>query len=207
MRVTTINWLAFRTRASRLSVKGRQGMDTYKLKIKIGTAEFEAEGPEETVKQQFEEFKKLLDHPHARAGAKTTSGNGSSESEAPAAGAGGGDLAGLERLFADADRAGKKSVSLRFLPQGDDREATAILLLLLGHERLVGDQRMRVTALKEALEKSGLTLARVDRIADKPLRRGLLMKGGKAKGGTYTLSNTGRARAMEEVQRMLEQMA
>jgi len=182
-------------------------MDTYKLRIKIGMAEFEAEGPEETVKQQFEEFKQLLDHPHARAGAKTASGNGASELEATPSGASVADLAGLDRLFTLADKAGKKSVSLRFLPQGEDREATAILLLLLAHERLVGDERLRVTALKEALETSGLTLARVDRIADKPLRRGLLLKGGKAKGGFYSLTNTGRTRANEELKRMLDQMA
>src|SRR5579872_5568932 len=35
-------------------------MDTYRLKLKIGEHEFEAEGPVEVVRSQFEAFKELV---------------------------------------------------------------------------------------------------------------------------------------------------
>ena len=37
-------------------------------------------------------------------------------------------------------------------------------------------------------------------------RGGLVLKGGKAKGGTYALTNTGQARAEQEYRQLLEQM-
>jgi len=182
-------------------------MDTYKLRMKIGTAEFEAEGSEETVRQQFEEFKALLDHPaHTSAGSSAPKENGGAQTEAPATKLKSPDVTGLDRLFAVDEKNGKKAVSLRFLPQGDDHGSTAALLILLAHEKLVGEESVRVTALKEDLERSGLTLSRVDRLVEKPRRQGLLLKGGKAKGGTYALSNTGRIRAAEELKKLLEQV-
>ena len=35
-------------------------MDAYRLKIRIGEHEFEAEGPQEAVERQFEAFKELI---------------------------------------------------------------------------------------------------------------------------------------------------
>ena len=75
-------------------------MDTYKLRMKIGTAEFEAEGSEETVRQQFEEFKALLDHPaHTSAGSSAPKENGGAQTEAPATKLKSPDVTGLDRLF------------------------------------------------------------------------------------------------------------
>jgi len=184
-------------------------MDTYKLKIKIGSAEFEAEGSEETVRGQFEEFKALLDHPaHTSAGSSPSNGNGGAQAQVASTKQKGPDVTGLDRLFTVDEKNGKKTVSLRFLPaEGDERDSIAVLLILLAQEKLVGEERVRVTTLKEALERSGLTLARVDRVADKPRRQGFLMKGGKGKGGNYALTNTGRIRAAEELKNLLEQMA
>ena len=104
------------------------------------------------------------------------------------------------------DSYGRKAVTLRLLPQGEDREWVALLLLLWGFKRKFGEERIRVTVLKDVLERSGLTIDRVDRVADKPQRNGLLLKGGKAKGGTYALTNTGQARAEQEFKQLLEQM-
>ncbi len=179
-------------------------MDGYKLRVKIGAAEFEAEGPEEAVKAQFEEFKTLLavpTGPQVQPPAPTGNGSGQSTAEQTA------DVPqGFERLFAVDAKNGKNTVTLRLLPQGEDRDWVALLLLLWGFKRKFREDRVRVTTLKEVLERSGVTVGRVDRVADKPQRGGLVLKGGRAKGGTYALTNTGQARAEQEYKQLVEQM-
>jgi len=186
-------------------------VDAYKLRVKIGAAEFEAEGAEDTVKAQFEEFKSLLAAPTGpQAQTLVTpapAGNGANQRGATVTAEQTEDVPqGFERLFAVDDSYGRKAVTLRLLPQGEDREWVALLLLLWGFKRKFGEERIRVTVLKDVLERSGLTIDRVDRVADKPQRNGLLLKGGKAKGGTYALTNTGQARAEQEFKQLLEQM-
>jgi len=187
-------------------------VDAYKLRVKIGAAEFEAEGAEDTVKAQFEEWKSLLavpTGPQAQALVPPASAeNGANQQVATfTAEQTGADVPqGFERLFAVDDKNSKKAVTLRLLPQGEDRDSAALLLLLWGFKRKFGEDRIRVTLLKEVLERSGLTVGRVDRLADKAQRNGLVLKGGKAKGSTYALTNTGQARAEQEFKQLLEQM-
>ena|SRR6266446_1783473 len=180
-------------------------MDAYKLRVKIGAAEFDAEGPEEAVKAQFEQFKTLLDSvpPTGPQVQPAPTGNGSGQSTAEQTA----DVPqGFERLFAVDAKNGKNTVTLRLLPQGEDRDWVALLLLLWGFKRKFGEDRVPVTTLKEVLERSGVTVGRVDRVADKPQRGGLVLKGGRAKGGTYALTNTGQARAEQEYKQLVEQM-
>jgi len=186
-------------------------MDAYKLRVKIGAAEFEAEGAENTVKAQFEEFKALLASPGAQekhtTGASMRADNRANHEPDTVTGERNTELPhGFERLFGVDEKNGRKAVTLRLLPQGEDRESVALLLLLWGFKRKFSEDRVRVTLLKEVLERSGLTVSRVDRLADKAQRGGLVLKGGKAKGGTYALTNTGHARAEQEFKQLIEQM-
>ena len=180
--------------------------DGYKLRVRIGNAEFEAEGAEETVREQFAEFQRLLAQPVAPAVFKkgpdtpVTDSDGRVLTEQPA------DLQVFDRLFSVDEKSGRRMVSLRFLPQGDDRDWVAMLLILLAGKRVLGEDRVQVTTLKGMLERSGVTVDRVDRIAEKPRKGGFVLKGGKAKGSTYALTNTGQARAEQELQHMLSQM-
>ena len=177
-------------------------MDAYKLRVKIGTAEFEAEGPEQMVKEQFAEFKKMIEPRPSNAGpaAPGAMPNGHRDSgletahELPP---------GYERMYQVEERSGRRFVKLHFLPTGEGREAVALRLVLLGYRKALSEDRVRVTTLLEALRGSGLPLQRLDGYAAEAINQGLLLKGGTGKGGTYGLSVTGVKRAEEELAEML----
>ena len=96
----------------------------HKIKIKLGDAEFEAEGVAETVQAQYDQFLSALD----RVGQKTATPNKSSAVEKPPL-PGTLDDALLGRIF---DLRQDGVVALRVLPKGDSREADAFLLILYG---------------------------------------------------------------------------
>jgi hypothetical protein len=177
-------------------------MDAYKLRVKIGNAEFEAEGPEQMVNERFEEFKRLIEPrgggaPGRSPGAGPAVTNGDSYETPP-------ELPpGYERTFQVEVRNGRRFVRLHFLPVGEGREAVALRLVLLGYRKVLGEDRVRVTTLLDALRSSGLPLQRLDGYAADAIREGLLLKGGTGKGGTYGLSVTGVKRAEEELVEML----
>src|SRR5437867_11374172 len=126
-------------------------METFKLRVKIGQHEFEAEGPEETVKAQFLEWKELIQSVPA-----TVSPVRQAPERAPVAAAprhsmdsllassqdDGSDRhqgtgiseADMAHVFAqDKDR---RIVTLRVLPTGDNRHGDGLLLLLYGYRQL-----------------------------------------------------------------------
>jgi len=113
-------------------------MDAYKLRVKIGGAEFEAEGAEDTVKAQFDEFK-LLVSAQAPIAPVTAS---KSTNQQPATFTADQSLEvpqGFERLFNADEKNGKKAVTLRLLPQGEERDSVTLLLLLWGFKRKFGE--------------------------------------------------------------------
>lgn len=177
---------------------------TYKLHIKIGNAEFSAEGPQEVVQQQFEAFKALLERaPVTRTGQGLGSGKGTMGQEGTPEG--GPDLGDLQNLFKVEDKNGRTLLTLRFLPQ-EDRAPDSMLLLLLGYKRL-GMDEVPVTVLKECMDRSGASVSRVDRTAFAPLERANLAKrSGKGKASQYWLTNPGITRAEEIAGKMLEQL-
>ena len=165
-------------------------METYKLHIKVGPHEFQGEGPEETVKKNFEDWKSMI----ATIGAEPVERS----SSALAANPGNGAFAGLQdiqagRLFLLDDKKGL--VTLRILPRGEDRDADAVLLILLGFRRLRDQVEIPVTQLKPSLKQSGCNVDRVDAVVARYLRKGLLNKGGSGKGGRYSLTNSGTQKA------------
>jgi hypothetical protein len=177
-------------------------MDAYRLRVKIGTAEFEAEGPEQMVKEQFEEFKRMIEPRGSGPGPATTSAtpNGSREASSETAYA---LPLGYERMYQVEERSGRRFVKLHFLPTGEGREAVALRLVLLGYRKVLNEDRVRVTTLLETLRGSGLPIQRLDLYAGEAVNQGLLLKGGTGKGGTYGLSVTGLKRAEEELAEML----
>jgi len=179
-------------------------MTTYRLRVKLGEAEFEAEGPEEAVRREFEDWKafaatapspSVVEVPHIEAPLSPV--------EAPE------NPLALEpdqlRTLFIRDEA-RNLVSLRFLPQGDDRASKAMLLILLGYKRILAAEEVPVTLVKASLELSGINLERVDRDAAPPLlQQNLILKGGKGKGGRYALTNLGVATAEADAIRILRQ--
>ncbi|MGB8985663.1 MAG: hypothetical protein WCC37_03430 [Candidatus Sulfotelmatobacter sp.] len=164
-------------------------METYKLHIKIGQHEFQGEGPEETVKKSFEDWKFLMSSlPAAEiskpAAAQSQVVNGSMTPRD-------GDL--LAKMFVLDEKRGL--VTLRILPRGDDREADAALLVLFGFHEMKAQDEVLVTQLKPALKQSGCNINRVDAVVAKYQREGLINKGGSGKGGKYSLTNSGLEKA------------
>lgn len=169
-------------------------MSTYRLRVKIGSHEFEAEGDEDTVLQQFEEFKKLIERSSVAPVEKP------SEPEAGASAA----ETGLHRLF-DYDEK-DNLISLRVSPRGEDRIPDTILLLLLGYREVAGDEEVLVTHLKPAMQRSGLKVTRVDRMTRSLVDHVLVIKTGVGKGGKYRLSSPGLAKAKKIARKHLAQL-
>lgn len=180
----------------------------YKVQIKLGQAEFAAEGPEETVKAQLAEFLTLAprfsDHRNGHEGAN---GNGHHAGMNGSNGSNGKghvetsplptpshmpmreppiDPALLKRIFSE----GKSGlISLRTLPNGDEKKSDAIFLILLGYLLLRDQSEVKASELLLAAKQSGLTLSRLDDTLDK--YDALVARGGIKRGSRYALTNPG----------------
>jgi len=167
--------------------------ESCKIQVRLGDAEFTAEGPEEVVKAAFEHFlraRETVAHaslvPPASPPPPGMSGTPAREESVPQ---GEVDQELLSRVYQkDGDL-----VSLRMLPQrtNPNWQADAVILLLYGFLRLANMPDVLVTKLNQGLRTSGIALTRVDHIIE--VHSNLYMKGGVRSGGRYTLNNQGRA--------------
>ena len=169
--------------ASRLTSKRESAMDTYRLQIKIGSAEFNAEGPEKQVKEDYDKFLAAVSASQNRVLAPKNSPSGNQHNSIV-------DSALVERAFkVDGD-----ALSLRLLPpDGPNRIAEAVVLLLYGFRTVQGVQDVPVTKLNAGLRVSGLKVLRLDRFMGAFGQ--YVMKGGSRSGGRYNLNNQGVAQA------------
>jgi hypothetical protein len=158
------------------------------LRVKVGSHEFEAEGSEESVKAQFEAWKELVAASPASSDPADPEQQQDQEQTS-------GDQRELGRVFSIDSR--RKLVSLRILPRGERRDADALLLLLYGYERGLGQEEVLAGRLKQSLAVSGRRIDRIDRAIAPHDRANHVLKGGTGKGGKYSLSNTGREIAVQ----------
>jgi hypothetical protein len=165
-------------------------MTDYRLKIKIGEHEFEAEGPADIVQAQFDIFKELV----SRAPIKATpekpeqkipdtggqaNGNGTNTNQLD-----------LEKIM----RADGRVVSLTVRAgSGTD----AVLLLLLGQRQFRSNDSVTGSELAAGLRESGHGALRGDYLTDRLARDGAVITIGEHRGRKYRLTNTGVARAQE----------
>lgn len=175
-------------------------MENSKLKIKIGNHEFEAEGSQEHVQQQFERFCKLIEKsietlplektittekPNTQQNTDEIKSNGFSKTLP------------LEKIIKfDKD---KGLISLIVLPtSGETRDADAVLLLLLGYNYYKNETEILVTVLNEALEQSGIySKDRINKTISPYIEQHLILKSGSRKGSKCKLSNQGMRKAEE----------
>lgn len=172
-------------------------MESYKLHIKVGTHEFQGEGPEEAVKKNFDDWKSMIASMGQSTSTSTSVAKPTDGTLSQIALEGG----QLTRLFLLDEKKGL--ATLRLLPRGDDRDADAVLLILHGFQRLRDQVEVPVTQLKPALKQSGCNIDRVDAVVAKYLRDGFLNKGGSGKGGRYSLTNSGTQKAVSLAQALL----
>lgn len=178
-------------------------MDAMKVRLKVGVHEFEAEGPPNEVNAQLAIWQGLISSQSAADGRVTKDGttrdSGGDGSGEPRSGPGTG------RLFVVDDR--KDLVTLRAHPQGEDRAADAVLLIVYGYRALRNLEDVPVTKLLESLRVSGISVERIDRAVAPHLTAGYLLKAGRAKGGRYRLTNTGMAAATRLAEELTSTMA
>jgi hypothetical protein len=168
--------------------------DNHRIKVKIGNAEFEAEGGAEDVKAQYEAFLALLKSSPSTHSPPTTR---DPEQERPDAASL--DDALLSRVF----QTGKDGVvSLKVLPRSEQREADALLLLLFGYRRIQKVDNVFGTQLAKAARASGIGVERIDRTLD--THASLFIRGGRRRGAKYTLNNQGVAAAERLVRKIFD---
>jgi hypothetical protein len=170
----------------------------YRLKLSVGGNEFEASGSAEQVQHLFEEWKRLLEKFGGNSAVRTEYAPPSQKAAAQLG------QAAVDRFFEFDEK--RKLVQLRVIPRGDRVEADALLLAVYGYRRVRGQDEVAVTTLKSSLQASGVAPDRIDRAAQKYVGDQLLLKRGRGKGGLYSLSNRGVARAEEIISSLISEV-
>ncbi len=177
----------------------------YKLRIKIGQAEFEAEGSEETVKAQFKEFQDLIvkkpNPSEQRESVSNTENMGDSETQR--------FVEEYESIFKIND---DKTLSLRVLPSENDGKfkqiADSALVLLYGFNKVFSRTDVTALTLTRVLRESGIgVIKRIDVPLSQYLKDGFITRAGKGKGTSYRTSNKGNTQANALIQKMIEHLS
>lgn len=162
-------------------------MDISRIKIKIGEHEFEAEGPAEIVKEQFEAFKDIIrslpsiNTSARKADEQQASLNQSDTQQFP--------HIPLEKIL----HVDGRIVSLTALPSTPN---DAALLIMLGHKDLRNNLSVTGQEIGDGLAQSGRPVARVDRIMEDAIGEALVLKTGIKRASRYRLTNQGLTKAL-----------
>jgi hypothetical protein len=186
--------------------------EPFKLNVKLGAYEFSAEGPEESVREQYKSWLDVVaklgsapppSTPSAPPRAALPAGADERGSSTP----GGEDHAGssvpedvMKRVYLVDPKT--HSVSLRVLPTGGKRDAEALLLLLYGFAHYFHEHGVLGTQLMKAARVSGVQVDRADRVLDSHSDK--LTVAGFRKGRTYGLNNPGKAYAEKRLSEILQ---
>lgn len=159
--------------------------DPYKLHIRLGEAQFDGEGPQESIRADYAAFLDAYKVFQGTVPQVAPPAPAQHPKPAPLA----------EGLLQKAFVQKEDIVSLRHLPPSDNstRAADAAILLLYGFKKLAAVEDVPVTKLNEGLRDSGLTIDRIDRFIG--VHSQLFRKGGQRSGGRYSLTNPGEAQA------------
>lgn len=161
-------------------------MDTSKIKVKIGENEFEAEGPTEMVKEQFEAFKDIIRLAHDK---KLNYPKADSvQAVVNQLTADGIPTLNLEKIM----RVSGRIVSLTALPA---TPLDAALLIMLGHNKLRQNISPTGQEIGDGLDQSGRPVPRVDRIMESAISDALVFKTGIKRATRYRLTNQGFVKA------------
>jgi hypothetical protein len=157
--------------------------NAYRLKMKIGDHEFEAEGPVDVVQAQFAAFKEMIANAHNQ---KLTEPPSEPKEES-----GTNELPHLplEKIMKTEGRV----VSLTARSETVDE---AVLLILLGQKEFRSNQEVTGSEIQDGLKQSGYILPRIDRIMDKHSTDGSVITMGIHRGRRYRLSNQGLAKSL-----------
>lgn len=161
-------------------------MDECALKVRVGEHEFEARGPVELVKAQFEAFKDLVAKVSRQAAECGAFPDGHMASDAQLLDRRSVDL-NVDRVF----RATGRVVSLTAPPAS---ETDAVLLVLYGQRHYRDNENVTGSELMDGMQQSGYKTPRIDRILTGLAREGAVLVSGSHRSKKYRLTNPGHAR-------------
>jgi hypothetical protein len=170
-------------------------MDSFKLKMRIGEHEFEAEGPSEVVQAQFAAFRELVE-----AAAKAPTNPQGLEPPPPYL-----PLAGTPPPGPPPSLKGELSLDKIMRNEGRIVSLTArgasledeILLLLLGQRKLRTNDSVTGGEILDGLRLTGRTVNRIDYQLDKMTDAGDVITVGTNRARRYRLTNQGLAKAQD----------
>jgi hypothetical protein len=167
--------------------------DAYRVKVKVGQFEFEAEGEKDVVDRQYNQF---LDH-LPKSGTPVTPPDVPSEHPLATNGepAKQGEL-NLDAIFKTEGRV----VSLTVNPESEEETA---LLILLGQKHYRTNPSVTASELQDGLEESGVKRRGSELIAGFGDKNWVL-KSGERKGTRYRLTNPGLSAAREIAKKTIE---
>lgn len=180
-------------------------MDSYRMKAKIGGNEFDAEGPADLVRADYEAFIAAI-----RAGAAKTPDTATdkepdidtpSTATPPRPDGNAATDAALTRIM----RVDKRTVSLTATPSSVE---DAVLLLLYGQRVLRNNESPTGSEVVDGIETTGgLDIGRSDRLFEKIARNGDVIMIGERRGKRYRLTNAGITKARQIAASMLALVA
>ncbi|HEU4988644.1 MAG TPA: hypothetical protein VFT41_02530 [Gemmatimonadaceae bacterium] len=175
-------------------------MEPFRLKLKVGPHEFEAEGDQESVEKQLAIWRELIGSPIAAAPALASPPpvQPPANASTPATPAPVPPLAAPSEFndYSKVFRYDGKVVSLSIKPDGKTQAIDAALLLLLGIRHFTKEDLVTGAPILAGLQQSGISVARVDRLMGSEMAQEFVLRVGQHRGTKYRLSNPGHARAM-----------
>jgi hypothetical protein len=158
------------------------------MKVRVGSSEFEAEGDEITVNDQYRLFLEAIRHIPTNG---HSAQNGKESRHQPKVAA---ELEGMWARFYSIEPG--NNVSLKTLPNSDQQNADALVLLLYGYEQLCERDTVGSAEFLAMAKKSGLRIDRIDRTIPSGYSR-FINRGGSRRGCRYSLNNQGKAHAQQ----------
>jgi hypothetical protein len=189
-------------------------MDVFRLRLKIGVNEFEAEGSEEYVKSERQIFLESVaaeevqdEEPEPEENLeKTPPAGGDNGGKAASSGSGTSPASADMAKLATQDKSDKDLIILTALPQAaETQKQDALLLLLLAHKVMRGVDNVKATDALNGTKQSGIQIDAISQVTDKIPQ--WVLKTGVRKGSKYRLSTPGVQKASAIAQTLLSHVA
>jgi hypothetical protein len=166
----------------------------YRLKVKIGEHEFEAEGSVDAVQAQFAAFKEMIQT------VPTTAREPQTERQEPGNGDVNPAVLPLEKITKNRGRVISLTAHSRAVRD-------VILMILLGQKVLRSNELVTGGELVDGLRDSGHAVVRVDTFMEKLIVDGFVLKVGVGRATKYRLTNIGATRAEELARELIKIVA
>ena len=185
-------------------------MDKARLKFRVGTHEFEAEGPPEIVQEQLKAFRELIETassqpiPPPVSPLPTSASPSSSETPRNNIPSTGIDVDEIDQLLTKIMKVEQRVVSLT---AGTESTNDAVLLIVYGQKILRKNDTVTGGELIDGLKTTGIRVARVDRLLAKADDAGDIIAIGSRRAKRYRLTNPGIDKARQLAAKLIETVA